>query len=367
MNGNIVLIFILFIGINVPIGVAQSSMDDIAAMQSLPLKYQVLKTNERIFIDGKADETIWKKTPWTSNFVDIEGAHQLKPTYRTATKMLWDDEHLYIYAELEEPHIWGDITTYDAIIYHNNDFEIFIKPFEQHPFYYEIEINSLNTVMDLIMPKPYRFAGEAIMNWDVKNLKSAVHIEGTLNNPADKDNYWSVEMAIPFASLNTFGRPTTPKVNSFWQINFSRVQWQHELINGKYSRKKQENGKFIAEDNWVWSPIGVINMHYPERWGYIQFVEQGQKEDNYIPHTNQKMAWNVFYLQQLHRKKHGRFATDITALEGYKLFLEDDFNNIRYTFVINDDQTFYKIKIKDPTISQVFSLDSYGNYNISYE
>ena len=25
------------------------------------------------------------------------------------------------------------------------------------------------------------------------------------------------------------------------------------------------------EDNWVWSPQGVVNMHLPDRWGEVQF------------------------------------------------------------------------------------------------
>jgi hypothetical protein len=26
------------------------------------------------------------------------------------------------------------------------------------------------------------------------------------------------------------------------------------------------------EDNWVWSPQGLINMHVPEMWGRVRFV-----------------------------------------------------------------------------------------------
>ena len=25
------------------------------------------------------------------------------------------------------------------------------------------------------------------------------------------------------------------------------------------------------EDNWVWSPQGLVDMHVPERWGVVQF------------------------------------------------------------------------------------------------
>src|SRR5690606_8179707 len=121
------------------------------------------------------------------------------------------------------------------------------------------------------------------------------------------------EMAIPFQSLTTYSRKATPKLNDYWQINFSRVQWQHELINGRYNRKK-EAGKFLTEDNWVWSPIGIINMHFPERWGYIQFLDTPGKSTLPTYHLMEKTAWNIFYLQQLYRKDNSRYAGDIEKL-----------------------------------------------------
>jgi hypothetical protein len=29
----------------------------------------------------------------------------------------------------------------------------------------------------------------------------------------------------------------------------------------------------LKEDNWVWSPQGVVDMHVPEHWGHVQFVK----------------------------------------------------------------------------------------------
>ncbi|MCD6544106.1 MAG: carbohydrate-binding family 9-like protein, partial [Flavobacteriaceae bacterium] len=75
---------------------------------NVPKNYIVYHTSEQIYIDGKANEISWSKVPWTDNFIDIEGVK--KPTYRTRMKMMWDDANFYFYAELEEPHIWGDIT-----------------------------------------------------------------------------------------------------------------------------------------------------------------------------------------------------------------------------------------------------------------
>ncbi|MFD2555923.1 carbohydrate-binding family 9-like protein [Sphingobacterium tabacisoli] len=346
---------------------AQQNLSEALLMQSLPKTYAVIKTKEAIVIDGLANEASWDLAPWSDKFVDIEGDLKPAPRFDTKVKMLWDENYLYLYARLDEPHIWGTLTQHDAIIYHDNDFEVFLKPSDRQSLYYEIEINALNTIMDLMMAKAYRIGGEAIMHWDVKNLKSAVHIEGTLNNPTDVDSYWSIEMAIPFASLGTFGKAPTPRVNDFWQINFSRVQWQHVIENGEYKRKK-ENGKLLAEDNWVWSPIGVINMHYPERWGYIQFVEQIDKESYPKSQTIKQAAWNIFYLQQLYFTENShRYSNRLEALPGFEKVLKHNISGLRHRITTNKDKTFYKSELLDPANHLKVTIDNFGNYTISYE
>ena len=47
---------------------------------------------------------------------------------------------------------------------------------------------------------------------DIPGLKTAVHIDGTLNKDDDVDNGYSVEVAIPLASIPDFGDipPTLP-------------------------------------------------------------------------------------------------------------------------------------------------------------
>ena len=59
-----------------------------------------------------------------------------------------------------------------------------------------------------------------------------------------------------------------PKPGETWRINFSRVQWRHEVVDGKYHKVPK-----TPEDNWVWAPQGAINMHIPEMWGYVTFVK----------------------------------------------------------------------------------------------
>lgn len=199
------------------------------------------------------------------------------PLQKTQAKMLWDKEYLYIAAVIDEEHIWAYQDKKDQIVFHENDFEVFIDPDGDGENYYELEINALNTNFDLFLPKTYRKGGWAQMKWDIEGLKSAVSIDGTINDSRDKDKRWILEIAIPFASLKNENVPAIiPENGSVWRINFSRVNWQHDIDeNGKYSRKKNpETSRNLPEYNWVWSPQGVINMHIPEHWGFLEFSSE---------------------------------------------------------------------------------------------
>lgn len=243
----------------------------------IPKHYIVPKVTEKIVVDGNANESSWNSTTLSDAFIDIEGIKT--PKYETHLKMLWDDNYLYVHAKLGEPHIWGTLKQRDTVIFYNNDFEVFLDPSGTTHGYGEIEINALNTVWDLYLDKPYRVGGKANFEWNLDDLKTAVQIHGTLNNSSDIDSHWTVEMAIPLKPLISLKNnpKTLPKEGEQWRINFSRVQWDHDLTEGKYSRKK-ENDNYLPEYNWVWSNQKVINMHEPEKWGYLQFTEKPTTE-----------------------------------------------------------------------------------------
>ncbi len=224
--------------------------------QEQPKSYKCYPAKTPVRIDGKLDDPAWKAAAWTTNFVDIEGSIKPAPRFRTRVKMLWDDEYLYIAAELEEPDVKATLTKHDSVIFHDNDFEVFLKPSVEEPGYYEFEINALNTGWDLYLNKPYRHGGKADNRWNIPGLKTAVAIHGKLNDSRDKDHGWTVEMAFPWSAFASRLPVTKPKAGDEWRINFSRVEW-------KVGQPK--------EDNWVWSPQGIINMHVPERWGYLHF------------------------------------------------------------------------------------------------
>ena len=224
--------------------------------QPTPLSYTCHHITTPIRIDGRLDDPQWKQAVWTSDFVDIQGAGHPTPRFRTRVKMLWDDKYLYIAAQLQEPNVHATLTRHDSVIFKDDDLEVFVKPLPATESYYEFEMNALNTGWDLFLNKPYSENGKPDNSWNIHGLKTAVRVQGTLNHPSDTDQGWTIEIAYPLHAFDTRQQVPEPRPGTLWRINFSRVEW------------KPGNP---VEDNWVWSPQGVINMHVPARWGYLHF------------------------------------------------------------------------------------------------
>ena len=261
-------------------------IDDIDDL-GVPKLYVSPFTNKPPKIDGVQD-TLWKQAAWTDPFIDIEGT--AIPKYNTQIKMLWDFDALYLLAKLEEPHIWGNLKQRDTVIFYNNDFEVFIDPDGDTHDYMELEINALNTAWDLFLKRPYRNKVKVDNQWDIENLLSAVSYQGSLNDPTDIDQGWQLEIAMPWKSLSKGNVEGNVPINQFWRMNFSRVNWEHTIVNGRYDRKKDAKGVYLPEFNWVWSPQGVINMHLPELWGYVFFTDKTDQAIS-IPEDAQLIQW----------------------------------------------------------------------------
>lgn len=286
-----------------------------------PQQYVCYRTNQPVNVDGRMDEQAWKLTPWTELFVDIEGHLKPKPYFETRAKLMWDSSYLYVAAELKETDVWGKLTERDAVIYHDNDFEVFIDPDMDAHEYYELEVNALNTVWDLLLLKPYRDGGPAVNAWDIQGLQTAVTVQGTLNDPCDTDTGWTVEIAFPWEVLKECAHRTTPPQDGDqWKINFSRVEWRTEVKDNKYTKViDPATGKSLPEYNWVWSPQGLIAMHYPEMWGLVQFTDAiaGSEVVAFTPDpvdSARWALWGVYYAQRDYFMKYGAYTSDFAKL-----------------------------------------------------
>ncbi|HEY3296513.1 MAG TPA: carbohydrate-binding family 9-like protein [bacterium] len=290
----------------------------LSACAQAPKGYICYRATNPVTIDGKLDDAAWKSAPWTDNFVDIEGSKKPAPRFQTHAKMLWDDQNFYIAATLEEPQVWATIAKRDDVIFHDNDFEVFMDPNGDNFEYGEFEINALNTGWDLFLNKPYKDNGHADDSWNIDGIKTAVFVNGTLNNPADTDSGWSVEIAMPWASLQRISHTAKPpQPAEQWRINFSRVEWLTTIVNGAC---KKVEGK--PEDNWVWSPQAVINMHRPEMWGLVQFSTRAPGADSLRadPFADaRRVLHELYYVEKEYYDRHQVWATQSPVPAGSPL------------------------------------------------
>jgi hypothetical protein len=277
-----------------------------------PRGYVCVRATSPVIIDGALDEAAWQAAPWSDRFVDIEGDARPAPTLATRVKMLWDDTYFYIGADLVEPHVWATLTAHDSVIFHDNDFEVFIDPNGDSHEYYEFEINALGTGWDLLLPKPYKDDGKAVNGWEIRGLRSAVAITGTINDSRDTDRGWAVELAMPWAALGELARrPSPPRDGDQWRVNFSRVQWPIEATGGGYRKPAG-----AREHNWVWSPQHVVDMHRPEWWGYVQFSLSAPGA-RFVPDVSlpaRRWLHEVYYAQRDFRQARGRWAATLAEL-----------------------------------------------------
>ena len=249
------------------------------AITAPPATYDAPYASVPPLLDGRMDEGAWSAASWSLPYADIQGEALPTPRFDTRMKLLWDDTYLYVGVEMEEPDLWATYTERDQIVFHEHDFEIFIDPDGDAREYYELEVNVLGTIFDLYLYTAYRDGGPAEHDWDCEGLRTAITVDGTINDPSDRDRGWTLEWAIPFASLvpprERVGNEgperarggAAPRPWETWRINFSRVQWHLDVEDGVY-RKRPDT----PEDNWTWSPQWEINMHVPQHWGFVRFL-----------------------------------------------------------------------------------------------
>jgi hypothetical protein len=339
---------------------AQSAFKGLENLFEIPENYVVYHVDHPPVIDGNINELVWQQVSWSKEFVDIEGRDKPKPPYATKMKMLWDDSCLYIAAQLSEPQIWATIKKHDEVVFHDNDFEFFIDPSNTTQPYFEVEVNPFNTIWDLLLTRAYRDGGTSVSSWDVPNLRSAVKIQGTLNNPSDKDEGWTVEMAVPLKAIAVNSRSQRPHEGTIWRINFSRVEWDTKVVDGKYVKLTDDKGRPLPEHNWSWSPQGLIAMHYPERWGYLQFSKQPLNSVTFnLPYAEEqkKYLWLIYYRQKQWYNEHKAYAATL-----HDLGIEEhvSINKKENTLQLEATNHQFMAFIKDNEGKEVWAIDRFG-------
>lgn len=327
---------------------AAAAPTDCTFAASYPRQYVAFASSSPPVLDGRLDEPFWDAVPFSADFGDISTASV--PGKRTNVKMRYDADYLYVGARLQEDAIWANISStchcvnasQDQVIYHDDDFEVFVDADGSTHAYKETEVNAAAATWDLLLNKPYddgggenssRVDGAAgfdmflpapgFPSWPV--AVAAAHVTGTLNDPSTPHTFWSVELALPLARLayNTTARAPSP--GDFWRINFSRVEWGVKVVGGRYQLAPScttcPTPGAPSEDNWSWSPQGSIAMHLPERWGILQFADarvNATAPARYTQWPVRSVASALYYAQRAYAGAHnGSYAPTAAALLPY--------------------------------------------------
>ena len=189
-----------------------------------PTEFECRWATGKITIDGKADEEAWKHAQEIDSFYLPWLGKKARPS-RTATKakLLWDREYLYFFADMEDTDLYADVKEHDGMTWNNDVFELFFKPAEDKPGYYEFQVNAAGTIMDMFLPRRGAGGYQRFKSDGKFHIEAKVVLRGTLNDWTDKDKGWSVEGKIPWKDfLRTGGRPA---INERWKFALCRYDY----------------------------------------------------------------------------------------------------------------------------------------------
>jgi glucose/arabinose dehydrogenase len=199
-------------------------------------------THDAITIDGRPAERAWETAQTIDRF---RHTNEHAPRAATKVKLLWDRDHLYFYAEMEDADLYAAVTAHDGKVWTDDAFALFVKPTADKPGYYEFGFNPANAVMDCFMPRRDTGGYDRYHKEGEFGIESAVQLKGTLNNVADKDAGWSVEGRISWKSfLRTGGRPNPGDV---WTCAPCRVEISVDFEGKELSSAAALKSKPLAD------------------------------------------------------------------------------------------------------------------------
>ncbi len=109
--------------------------------------------------------------------------------------------YFYVAAEMVEPDLWATLRQRDCGHFSRQRFRGVHRSRWRYSRVLRARGQRVRDAVGLMLIKPYRDGGRAIDGWDIAGLKVGVDLRGTINRPGDRDNGWSVELAMPWRIL----------------------------------------------------------------------------------------------------------------------------------------------------------------------
>lgn len=224
--------------------------------------YKVLKIKDSLAIDGKMDEMVWNKAEARS----LDYFYQAKTKnkhQKTVYRMLWDDNHLYLFFECNDEQIVAHETKRDGAPYLDDCAELFLipapKPLNTH---IALEVSVTTVKNDVLFINNFDGDKNLAAKWYNPNYQVGVDIEGTLNDNSDTDKGWTMEFKIPFNVL--WGLDRAYPIGAGTKYMFLALRQDRNTIEG---RNRSTTTIFPVEH------IDVKDVHQPDMFGLLELVE----------------------------------------------------------------------------------------------
>lgn len=204
-------------------------------------------------IDGTENDSIWEQIIPIVLKGNSEGYEAQESEPLTYVKACYDDSTLYFFFRCNDPDIWTSFTQRDEHLWENEAVEIFIDVDDVPETYVEIEVSPANVLFDSYIVDTLNIDVPQTALFNLKGIRTAVAVSGTLNERDDTDDHWTVEIAIPFADL----------VNE----NIKEITTETEIRINFY---RLDENQGMERMYYAWSPTGG-RFHKPAYFGNLTF------------------------------------------------------------------------------------------------
>jgi hypothetical protein len=209
--------------------------------------YKIIKTNTPPTIDGNITEFP------NANMIKLSNSRGISGTYR----LLWDEQALYIAANVSDAQLNADQTTRDGQLWNDDSIELFFDTLnndggemQTDDYKFFVNLNNARSVS--------RGTGSGRDNSWNNDFDSKLDVQGTVNDNQDIDSGYSIELAIPWWIM-------PPGFGDRWGFDLN--------MNDQDSTDNR-----IATS---WSNLDGGTSNNPDGWGDLIFTHRADTSPDY--------------------------------------------------------------------------------------
>ncbi len=210
-------------------------------------------------LDGALDDAAWGEAARLGPFVDPgSGAEARKHPVAALARLTWDDDKLYLGIVVQDhaptsgfgrdeldPHVWRSASGVELVLQPGD-------PGDNRD-YYEVQVDVNGAVFDTHFEDYHAPVTGTGDERRFGHQEWASHVERAVFRAPGK--FYSIEIALPWASLGTARVPIPPHAGDVWRLNL-------------YSFRDGQRRAL------AWSPLRSLgSFHRSARFGRVRFAE----------------------------------------------------------------------------------------------